>query len=469
MAQEEGKQEEKFDFTREGETLGYISLDQARILAMQTAREAPGDYGTQFVKTNMAFEVVADTETEDHYVVTLSFRPQGQFSGRPGREQFFIEKGGAVVHRQVLSLPGPSGWRRYRFALIIMGLVLVLALAFIATRDRTGSDESVALAVALPTSTPETFIATPASGPIIATPEPRATARPPRVGPTSISNGLRRGVSISGRVTDAETGLPIANIEFGAESGPKFEGVDSEDISGARTDDGGNYVFRGLPADIIRIHVHDTQGYIVQDGDIRTETVGPGEELEGVDFSFKRGATISGRVTDVDTGLPITDVTIGAERDREGTGYSDAQTGDDGRYTLGGLTPGDYVISTDRDTKGYIRELYDDKYTWGDAARIAVTRTEEVQGIDFGLKQGATISGTVVDAESGLPIANMDVQAAQVAGDDISSSETDRDGRYTLKGIPNGVIEVFVAGQGYLQTSKTVTVRDGQHVTDFDF
>ena len=85
MVQDEGKQEEeKFDFTRESEALGYISLDQARVLAMRTAMEAPVFSGGQFANTNMAFEVVEDTETEDHYVVTLSFRPQGQFSGRPG-------------------------------------------------------------------------------------------------------------------------------------------------------------------------------------------------------------------------------------------------------------------------------------------------------------------------------------------------------------------------------------------------
>ena len=112
MAQDEGKQEEKFDFTREGEALGYISLDQARVLAMRTARETPGDYGRRFRNANMAFEVVEDTETEDHYVVTLSFRPEGEFTGTPGREQFFIEKEGTVAIRQVLALPRLVGMRR---------------------------------------------------------------------------------------------------------------------------------------------------------------------------------------------------------------------------------------------------------------------------------------------------------------------------------------------------------------------
>ena len=48
MAEDQGKEEEKQEFTPEGETLGYISLDQARVLAMRTARETPGAYGRRF-------------------------------------------------------------------------------------------------------------------------------------------------------------------------------------------------------------------------------------------------------------------------------------------------------------------------------------------------------------------------------------------------------------------------------------
>ena len=91
MVEDEGKKEEdKFEFTPEGESLGYISLDQARVLAMRTAREAPGAYGRRFRNVLMAFEVVEDEDTEDHYVITLSFRPQGQFSGTLVLQRRFI-------------------------------------------------------------------------------------------------------------------------------------------------------------------------------------------------------------------------------------------------------------------------------------------------------------------------------------------------------------------------------------------
>ncbi len=51
--------EDKFDaFTPEGEALSYISLEQARLVAMQTARDDPGNYGSRFRGVRMVYEVV---------------------------------------------------------------------------------------------------------------------------------------------------------------------------------------------------------------------------------------------------------------------------------------------------------------------------------------------------------------------------------------------------------------------------
>ena len=61
----EDKEEEKFDFTSEGEALGYISLSQARLLAMQTALETPGDYGDRFSGVTTVFAIVAAEEDDE--------------------------------------------------------------------------------------------------------------------------------------------------------------------------------------------------------------------------------------------------------------------------------------------------------------------------------------------------------------------------------------------------------------------
>ena len=154
----QGKDEEKFDFTGEGEAVDYISLAQARLLAMQTARESPGEYGSQYQGVSMAFEVVVAVEEEDYYTITLSFRPQGDFPGSPGQEQFFIEKEGTVAHRQVLSLPREGGGRRFPVLPVAIGVVIVgviVAAGALFVLDGSGDGgELVAVVAATATPTP---------------------------------------------------------------------------------------------------------------------------------------------------------------------------------------------------------------------------------------------------------------------------------------------------------------------------
>ena len=168
MAEDEDKLE-KFDFDSAGEALGYISLPQARLVAMQTAREAPGEYGRPFSGVPMAFEVTEAEEDEDYYTVTLSFRPQGQFTGTPGQEQFFIEKEGVIAHRQVLALPTVGRSRRFPVVAIIFGLLIVGAVAaggaVFATGGLGGSSRSgLPIAAMSPTETPIPGPATMATG-----------------------------------------------------------------------------------------------------------------------------------------------------------------------------------------------------------------------------------------------------------------------------------------------------------------
>ena len=93
MANEEGKkEEEKLEFTPEGEALGYISLEQARILAMEHARDNPDFYGARYQGTTLIREVISEEDGDDYYDVIFSFRPAGLFQGRPGKEQFIIDK-----------------------------------------------------------------------------------------------------------------------------------------------------------------------------------------------------------------------------------------------------------------------------------------------------------------------------------------------------------------------------------------
>ena len=149
--QERGR-EARFDST--GQAIGYISLAQARVLAMSTAQDTPGEYGSDYPDVPMAFDTLEASEDEDFYTITLSFRPQGNFSGTPGQEQFFIEKEGRVAVRQVLSLPRRG--RRFPVLPVAIGVVIVGVIVAVGAVFMLGgtSDDGVSVAVVTPTESP---------------------------------------------------------------------------------------------------------------------------------------------------------------------------------------------------------------------------------------------------------------------------------------------------------------------------
>lgn len=180
MVDEEGKKKDKFDFTPEGEAPGYISLEQARLLAMRTARDNPGNYGRALEGVRMVFDVVEQEEGEDYYVVTMSFRPEGDFAGTPGQEQFFIEKEGVVADRQVRSLPRITAARRFPIFPVAIGLVVAVAVvvgvAFAAGVFKGKEEVEVPIVILVPTVTPSpTPTATVTAAPIVVDESRRST------------------------------------------------------------------------------------------------------------------------------------------------------------------------------------------------------------------------------------------------------------------------------------------------------
>ena len=215
MVENQGDKEEKFDFDSAGEALGYISMEQARLLAMRTAGDNPGNYGRRFQGMRMVFDAVEEEDGEDYYVVTLSFRPEGNFSGKPGVEQFFIEKEGTIVRRQVRGLPTQGGWRRFGVVPIGVGVVAVAVAAVIgvALASGGGPDEPVTpTAVVIPTKTPAATPATttgpteaPAAVPIGPPPTPTGLA-----GFTTATTLSQRESPLISRFTPVATPAPAA-------------------------------------------------------------------------------------------------------------------------------------------------------------------------------------------------------------------------------------------------------------------
>ena len=94
--EDEKKEEEKFEFDAAGEALGYVSLDHARVLAVQHAQRNPEFYGRRYARRELVWEELSAEEGEDYYRIRLSYRPARGFQGEPGIDLLTIDKTGAI-------------------------------------------------------------------------------------------------------------------------------------------------------------------------------------------------------------------------------------------------------------------------------------------------------------------------------------------------------------------------------------
>lgn len=147
----------------EGVVEGPIDMDQARFLAMRDASESSAIYGRRFRKVPMALEIVGADERAGDYLVTLSFRPQGQFAWTPGLQEISIAKDGDAAERRVLKLPEGPASRRVPVGMIGLGLAVVgvVVAAGVFAAVRSGGDESSA-SETLAAGTPVPATASPA-------------------------------------------------------------------------------------------------------------------------------------------------------------------------------------------------------------------------------------------------------------------------------------------------------------------
>ena len=216
MAEDKGKEEEKFDFTDEGE--GYISLDEARVLAIRTASQTPGIRRRRYRDVPMAFEVVSATEDEETYDIVLSYRPQGDFTGTPGQEHFIIAKHGEIILRQVWSTPKePGGLPILPISIGVVVVGIIAAVGAVFAMNTSGSDRIPVAAVSSPI---ETDIGTKETS---ETPTATLTLNPTEA---EIGNDLVRLLSQSNPKSCLQCNLAKAGLREADLNGAYLRGVD---------------------------------------------------------------------------------------------------------------------------------------------------------------------------------------------------------------------------------------------------
>lgn len=263
--------------------------------------------------------------------------------------------------------------------------------------------------------------------------------------------------SISGQVTDEQTGLPIIMARLRA------IGLDDSCYGEAWSDTGGWYGIQHLCPGIYQV-VASKEGYapeVYPDSVI----VVAGQNTSDIDFALSPIAeygSISGMVIDEETGYPISMahlIAIGLDN----WCFAEAWSDTDGYYIIPHLCPGIYQVNVN--AMGYIPETYPDSVT--------VVEGQNTPNIDFALTpMGAmgSISGRVTDEETGLPLPMAHVLAYDstfCAGD----AWTDTAGLYLIQNLMAGQYIVRVHKAGYEDEiyPESVTVEEGQNTPDIDF
>ncbi len=245
---------------------------------------------------------------------------------------------------------------------------------------------------------------------------------------------------ISGRVTSAATGEPIRFVSI------EIYDSDGQIVGGSQTDTEGRYVAGGLPAGTYRAktfalfigfvdELYEEIQCLDCDLDLGTPIqVSEGQEVSNIDFTLDAGGQISGRITNAITGEGIESRIL--LYDGEGIPLDIFFTDPEG-FTISGLRPGAYFLEAS--ATGFVSELYDNIPCTSESpcdplsgSSVVVAIATETSGIDFALEPFGTISGTVLDADSGEPIANATLYVAEEGDSLLSAARTDENGRYRI-------------------------------------
>lgn len=281
---------------------------------------------------------------------------------------------------------------------------------------------------------------------------------------TALSFTLDPGATLTGAVTDSVTGQPVQGVTVSLRTliGSRNVGVQS-----ATSNASGTYVVPGVPPGTYFAYtsaggtgyvneVHDdilcvgacSTAVAVNSG--REIVVAAGAAPAPINFALTPGGRISGTVIDAQTLLPMAGVPVFAYTR---VGQSTAQAGSastnaSGVYTIAGLPTGSYYLATS--TTQAINEIYNgvicldacssaDAVLVGEAVPVAAGTT--TTGRDFQLDAGGALSGTVVAATGGAPIAGVQIVVYRQVGSAVSfasSGVTDATGAYTVRGLSTG-------------------------------
>ena len=291
---------------------------------------------------------------------------------------------------------------------------------------------------------------------------------PPKEATASIAGH----VTIGGKSAPGITVVAVSNISY-------FE---NKTVAKATTDEDGNYKLTRLAARHFTIFPLAKSYVIVKasayKGLGQEVNIAEGEAITKIDFPLVRGGVITGRITDAEghplIGERVNIVSNGTADTRPPMSMSGGtrnQTDDRGVYRVYGLSPGNYKVSVGKAAPAgsadsvmgmgvsqYTKTFYPGVEDESRATIVEIKEGTEVSSVDIIVGKpgsGFSVSGRVIDADSGAPVAGsflyqslVNESNQRIGGINFTGSQSDANGKFRLDAVRPGRYAVYTIGSG---------------------
>nr|WP_308346208.1 carboxypeptidase regulatory-like domain-containing protein [Priestia aryabhattai] len=131
------------------------------------------------------------------------------------------------------------------------------------------------------------------------------------------------------------------------------------------------------------------------------------------------------------------------------------QTDINGNYLVPNLSPGSYqVVALNVNFQAQTKNV-----------TLVPNQTEIV---NFALLENpSTLSGTVIDNETGFPLIGVLIEVLNISGIPIAYGLTNQDGQYIIEGLPQGLLLVRVSASSYISQTRQAEIGPGEVDEDF--
>ena len=273
---------------------------------------------------------------------------------------------------------------------------------------------------------------------------------------TGINFSLATGGQITGTITDAASGAPLAGVVVSAVR----TGVAVIDFAQeVATNASGVFTVRGLPPGVYYAFTSNNIGYVDEyfggipcfgECDAASATIGPaiavapgGSATAG--FELAQGGRIRGRLRDAGTSAPVSNLGV-IIYDSQNRFAARAFSNGQGDYATGAGLPAGTYYAVFTGGKGYSSQFYGGVACVVNCGQpiaagtpIAVTAGATAAGRDFALVAGGRIRGTITQQGSGVPIQSVSVSVYDSLGRFMTFDSTDASGLFTSEiGLPTG-------------------------------